>query len=87
MIALVLALIGLAAGEFTPVRSRHLDPPTATALWYAGAAMFLAFGLIAAFGLSVRPGTCCGRPSARRTRAWPGTRWSWPASSPSWSLP
>jgi hypothetical protein len=51
IIALVLALIGLAAGELGRY-SRHLDAPTATALQYAGAAVFLAFGLIAAFGLS-----------------------------------
>jgi hypothetical protein len=51
IIALFLALCGLAAGEFGRY-SRHLDPPTGTLLKYAGAAVFLVFGLVAAFGLS-----------------------------------
>jgi hypothetical protein len=61
IIALVLALCGLAAGELGRY-SRHLDPPTKDILIYAGAAVFLVFGLVASFGLSgqardlLRPG-------------------------------
>jgi hypothetical protein len=51
IIALVLALAGLAAGEFGHY-GRHLDGPTRAALNYGGAAVFLLFGLIAVFGLS-----------------------------------
>jgi hypothetical protein len=51
IIALVLALCGLAAGEFGRY-SRHVDPPVQDILKYAGAAAFLVFGLVAAFGLS-----------------------------------
>jgi small-conductance mechanosensitive channel len=51
IIALVLALCSLAAGEYGRY-SRHLDGPTKTALTWAGAAAFLVFGLVAAFGLS-----------------------------------
>jgi hypothetical protein len=51
IIALVLALCGLAAGEFGRY-SRHVDPPAQDILKYAGAAVFLVFGLVAAFGLS-----------------------------------
>ena len=61
IIALVLALCGLAAGELGRY-SRHLDPPTSDILKYGGAAVFLVFGLVASFGLSgqvrdlLRPG-------------------------------
>ena len=50
IIALFLALCGLAAGEFG--RYSSLDPPTGTILKYAGAALFLVCGLAASFGLS-----------------------------------
>ena len=49
IIALILALCGLAAGEVG--RYSHLDP-TGVILKYAGAAVFLVFGLAASFGLS-----------------------------------
>jgi hypothetical protein len=51
IIALFLALCGLAAGEFGRY-SRHVDGATETILIYAGAAVFLVFGLVASFGLS-----------------------------------
>jgi hypothetical protein len=51
IIFLVLALGGLAAGEYGRF-GRHLGDPVRPALEYGGAALFLLFGLIAAFGLS-----------------------------------
>jgi hypothetical protein len=51
IIALFLALCGLAAGELGRY-SRHLDDPTKTVLIYGGAVVFLVFGLVASFGLS-----------------------------------
>jgi hypothetical protein len=51
IIALVLALCGLAAGEYGRF-GRHLDDATKAALSYGGGAVFLLFGLIAVFGLS-----------------------------------
>jgi hypothetical protein len=51
IIALFLALCGLAAGELGRY-SRNLDPLTRPVLTYAGAAVFLVFGLVASFGLS-----------------------------------
>ena len=54
IIALLLALCGLAAGEFGRYShySRHLGDPLRPALMWAGAAVFLVFGLAASFGLS-----------------------------------
>src|SRR3984957_1261294 len=54
IIALLLALCGLAAGEFGRYShySRHLGDPLRPALMWAGAAVFLVFGLVASFGLS-----------------------------------
>jgi small-conductance mechanosensitive channel len=51
MIALFVALCGLAAGEYGRY-ARHLGDPTAFALRYGGAVTFLLLGLAAAFGLS-----------------------------------
>jgi small-conductance mechanosensitive channel len=51
IIALIVALCGLAAGEYgryTP----QLGAPAGPALKWAGAVVFLTFGLVAAFGLS-----------------------------------
>lgn len=53
IIALVLALGGLAAGEYGRY-SRHLDDPIRQALIYGGAVIFLALGLIAVFGLTAQ---------------------------------
>jgi small-conductance mechanosensitive channel len=50
IIALALALCGLAAGEYG--RYGHQGEPVKTLLQYPGAAVFLALGLVAAFGLS-----------------------------------
>jgi hypothetical protein len=52
IIALILALCGLAAGEFGRFSRHHLDGPTRPALIWGGAAVFLVFGLAASFGLS-----------------------------------
>jgi small-conductance mechanosensitive channel len=54
IIALLLALCGLAAGEFGRYShySRHLGDPLGPALKWSGAAVFLVFGLAASFGLS-----------------------------------
>ena len=51
IIALVVALCGLAAGEYGRFTLR-LGEPTRTILTWTGAAVFLIFGLVAAFGLS-----------------------------------
>jgi mechanosensitive ion channel-like protein len=51
IIALFLALCGLAAGELGRY-SRHLDYPAPDILKFGGAAVFLVFGLVASFGLS-----------------------------------
>jgi small-conductance mechanosensitive channel len=51
IIALALALGGLAAAELGR-HLQHLDPGTADALRYSGAAAFFAFGTAASFGLS-----------------------------------
>src|SRR3984957_4889620 len=51
IIALVVALGGLAAGEYGRY-ARYLGDPTQAVLRWSGAAVFLVFGLAAAFGLS-----------------------------------
>jgi small-conductance mechanosensitive channel len=51
IIALLLALGGLAAAEFGR-HLQHLDPGTADLLKYSGAAAFFVFGTAATFGLS-----------------------------------
>jgi len=51
IIALAVALCGLTAGEYGRY-ARNLGDPTQAILKWSGAAVFLVFGLVAAFGLS-----------------------------------